>query len=652
MNIALIGNQNSGKTSLFNKLTGLNQKVGNWPGVTIERKEGIIRGTNIKIVDLPGVYSLSPYTKEENISRNYLLNNKPDLVINVIDSTSLERSLFLTTQLIDLGFETIVALNMCDLLEKKGIELDEKIMSQKLGVASVRVSAKTGQGVDEVIAMAKTGKTQKAKQDIEKYSKIVEKELKNANINNLSSKFEIIEKIIGSGKNEENEKILHAKTVLSKFYGGDLEELFANERYEFISHVRDACFKKKETSQSVSEKLDKIFLNRWLAVPIFIAVMTLVYYFAIGVVGKYTTGFIGGLFDGVASWLEVSLKKINISRWLVSLICHGIIAGVGSVLSFLPELIMIFLCISLLETTGYMSRISFMFDRFFRSVGLSGKSLVPFIVGTGCSVPAISSTRTIEQNKEREMTIILSPFIPCSAKLPIIALFVGFFFPNNSGFVTALLYFLSILIIMLSAIIMNKFIFKSNQTSFISELPEYKTPSAKYIFRDVFDKTKDFVVRAGTIILTCSVFVWFLSSFGWNLRFSQNIEESILAWVGDKISWFFYPIVGKRSWAVSVSAIQGLIAKEQVVSSMTILSELSGASGVFTDGLFSFFNKASAFSFMIFNLFSAPCIASIGAMKSELKSTKKTLFAVLFQIATAFCFASLAYFVLSRIWVV
>lgn len=654
MIVALIGNQNSGKTSLFNKLTGSNQKVGNWPGVTIERKEGIIRGTDITLVDLPGVYSLSPYTSEENISRDYLLETRPDVVLNVIDSTSLERSLFLTTQLMDLGIKTVVALNMCDLLEGKGYELDEKKLESGLGLSVVKISAKTGQGIDELIEIIKNQKTQNSSIFVEKYPKIVEKELKNVKTDNFQqNNFEIIERIT-IGKNDEEDKNLdRARKVLSKIYGENLEEAFAGFRYDFIEKSRDLCLKKHKKPQTISEKLDKIFLNRFLAIPIFVCIMTLMYFFAIGVVGKFSTGFIELGIDKFSLRVESFLQKINVSSWLVSLICDGIVAGVGSVLTFVPELVTIFFFISLLETTGYMSRISFMFDRLFRRFGLSGKSLVPFIVGTGCSVPAISSTRTIEQNNEREMTVVLSPFVPCSAKLPIIALFAGFFFPNSSGLVTASLYFLSIALILISAIIMKKLFFKNNTTSFISELPEYKSPNAKYIARDVFDKTKDFVTRAGTIILICSIFVWFLSSFGWNLRFSQNIQTSILASIGNIFSWFFYPIVGVKNWAVTVSAIQGLIAKEQVVSSMTIISGLSqgvSVGDIFSSGVFSFFNKASGYSFMVFNLFSAPCIASIAAMKSELKSNKKTILAIVFQIAIAWIFASISHLILSKVW--
>lgn len=654
MIVALIGNQNSGKTSLFNKLTGLNQKVGNWPGVTIERKEGVIRGTNITLVDLPGVYSLSPYTNEENISRDFLIGNRPDLVINVIDSIAIERSLFLTTQLMDLGLKTVVALNMCDLLGKKGFELDEKKLARSLGLDVIKVSAKTGQGIDELIQNVKKQNKQSGLFSVEKYPKIVEKELKNAKNNNFNeNNFEIIERVIGASDDETNEKYNHIKNVLKRLYGDNLEETFSAFRYDFIESVRNLCLKKHEKPQSISERLDKIFLNRFFAIPIFVCIITAMYFLSIGVVGKYTSGMIESGIDKFSLFLENFLIKINVSAWLVSLICDGIIAGVGSVLTFVPELIAIFYFISLLETTGYMSRISFIFDRLFRKFGLSGKSLVPFIVGTGCSVPAITSTRTIEQNSEREMTIVLAPFVPCSAKLPIIALFVGYFFPNNSGFVTASLYFLSICLILLSAVVIKKLFLKSQSTSFISELPEYKSPNIKYIARDVFDKTKDFVTRAGTIILFCSGIVWFLSSFSWNLRFSQDIETSILASIGRMFSWFFYPIVGVKSWAVSVSAIQGLIAKEQVVSSMAIISGLSQAGeagAMFSSGIFSFFNKASGYAFMVFNLFSAPCIASIGAMKSELKSTKKTLGALLFQIAIAWCFASVSYLILKRIW--
>lgn len=647
MRVALIGNQNSGKTSLFNKLTGSNQKVGNWPGVTVQKKEGIIQGTDIEIIDLPGVYSLLPYTAEENISRGYLLAEKPDLVLNVIDSTSLERSLYLTTQLMDLGVRVVLALNMIDLLTKKNIKLDEEILSKELGLVAIKTSAKTGEGITELIKILKNHKTQNNAKIVEKYPKIIENELKIVkNTLKIDDNFKAIENVLGVETNEKCGEVARTKSLLSKVYGENLEEVFANERYNFISKIRNKCLKISEKKETVSDKLDKIFLNKYFAIFIFVATISLMYFLSVGVVGKYTSGVISDGFQGVSNWLRIKLKRLGASDWSVSLLADGVVAGVGSVLSFLPQLIVIFFCISLLETTGYMSRISFIFDKIFRWFGLSGKSLVPFIVGTGCSVPAISSTKTIEKKQEKDMTIVLTPFIPCGAKLPIIAFFAGAFFPDSSGLVTASLYFFAIVLIMLSALLLKKVFYKNQRTSFISELPEYKAPNLKYIARDVTEKTKDFVVRAGTIILFCSCLVWFLTSFSWNLCFSSNIEDSIMAGIGKCFSWFFYPIIGEMNWAVSVSAIQGLIAKEQVVSSLTVISGVGGAGGdVFASGILSCFNKASSYAFMVFNLFSAPCIAAIGAMKTELGSTKKTFFAIFFQIMIAWIVASLTFFV-------
>lgn len=654
MKVALIGNQNSGKTSLFNKLTGENQKVGNWPGVTIAKKTGKIKGTDFELIDLPGVYSLMPYTEEENISRNYLLQEKPDVIINVIDSTSLERNLYLTTQLMDLDMPIVLALNMTDLLDKKNIILDEMILSKKLGLDAVKVSARTGFGIDTLVEKLRKQKTQNNIKNIEKYPKIIENELNLLKIDKKSANnFTLLEQIMNDDENflSSEKEVARVRNVVCKIFGEDIEGVIANLRYEFISHVCENCLDVKNRKKSISEKLDKIFLNRFLAIPIFILIMTLVYYLSVGVVGRFTTSFIEHLVDKFSLFAGGVIKKLGVSDWITSLICNGIIAGVGSVLTFLPELIVIFLAISLLETTGYMSRISFIFDRLFQKIGLSGRALVPFIVGTGCSVPAISMSRTIESESEKQMTIVLTPFVPCSAKLPIIALFVGYFFPNCSGLVTALLYFFAIGVIIISALIMKKFIFKNKATSFISELPEYRAPSIKYISKDCVDKTKDFVIRAGTIILFCSVIVWFLSSFGWNLRFSSSVNDSILAWIGDKISWFFYPIIGERNWAISVSAIQGLIAKEQVVSSMNVIAGIENLSqmSIFESEIFSGFSKASAISFIIFNLFSAPCVASIGAMKNELKSTKKLVMALLFQIVLAWSMSSLIFLILKNI---
>ncbi len=645
MKVALIGNPNCGKTSLFNKLTGSNQKVGNWPGVTIEKKEGLLLKTDIEIIDLPGVYSLSPYSSEEKVSRDFLLNEKPDIVLNVIDSTLLERSLYLTSQLFDMGARVVIALNMNDLLEKKGISLDEEKLSEELGVSAIKVSAKSGFGINELVEALSGKKVCEFQKGPEIYSGFVEKEiLLSSKELNLENKFLVVEALAGSCSE------FRSKQVLEKLYKMDSSQVFASQKYDFIERVRDKCLTVKNKKETISDKLDKVFLNRWLALPIFAVIMCLVYVLSVGVVGKFSTALIGEKVADFSIKVQSFLQKSGASDWAISLLINGIIAGLGSVLSFLPELVVIFLCISILETTGYMSRVAFMFDRLFKNFGLSGKSLVPFIVGTGCSVPAISLTKTIENESEREMTTICTPFVPCSAKLPIISLFVGYFFPGHSGLMTALFYFLAIILILLSSLILKNIFYKTQTASFVSELPEYKLPSFKYVSRDVFDKAKDFVVRAGTIIVFCSVIVWFLSSFSWNFRFSESIENSILAGIGRCFAWIFYPIIGEMNWAVSVSAIQGLIAKEQVVSSLGVLAGLSqnGAIGsIFSSGIFSGFTKASAIAFVSFNLFSAPCMASIGAMKNELKSTKKTILALLFQVGLAWLVSSLIYFICS-----
>ena len=643
MRVALVGNQNCGKTSLFNKLTGGNQKIGNWPGVTVDRKEGVIMGTDIEIIDLPGVYSLSPYTDEENITRNYLLDAKPDVVVNVVDSTILERSLYLTTQIMDLGVPIVLALNMVDLLQKKKCDVNEKQLSLELGVDAVKVSARTGCGVSELIDALKNQKTQNVQKYPKKYPEIIEKLLINArNHIKTENSFAIIEKILDASDKDAN--IVYSRQVLEKLYGKDLEQNFIELRYKYIEKIKDKCFIGDKVQESTSNIFDKVLLNKYLAIPIFLLVMSSMYFLSVGVVGRFASDWLNVQFAIFLQRLKVWFSELGVSAWLVSLLVGGILTGVTSVLSFLPQLVIIFLCISLLESSGYMSRVVFIFDKLFYRLGLSGKSLISFIVGSGCSVPAISATRTIEQEQEKQKTILLSPFIPCSAKLPIISLFVGEFFSDCTGFVTMSLYFLAGLIIVLSAIVLNKFFFKTKNFSFVSELPDYKLPSVKYTLRDVSDRCKDFILRAGTIIVLCSIVIWCLSSFSLNFRFCDNISESILAKLGNIFSWFFYPIIGEFNWAVTVSAIQGLIAKEQVVSSMSIIASLSGGvNGIFTKGLFANFNAVSAYAFVVFNLFSAPCLASIGAMKNELKSTKKALFAVCFQIAVAWIVSSLIF---------
>lgn len=657
MKIGLVGNQNSGKTTLFNLLTGMNAKIGNWPGVTIEKKAGKIKNTDFELTDLPGIYSLSPYSIEEEISRKYIFDEKPDVIINIIDSTVLERSLYLTTQLLEIDSKVIIALNMADILEKKGIQIDVKKLENELGCKVVKISALKETGIDELVEEIK-------KLDNKKEIKIFDDVLENAitNVKKQFSKEEINKRFVAIKLLEDDKRFIDKTSIkvkevqveISKNYDTDLEEIIATERYNFIEKVKEKTFKKIKTEESVSSKLDKIFLNKWLAFPIFVVVMFLVYYLSVGVIGSYTVDFVGGLMESVGEFAGTYLEDFGTSEWVNSLVVDGIIAGVGAVLGFVPQLIILFILISILETTGYMSRIALLLDKLFRKIGLSGKSLIPFIVGSGCSVPGIMGTRIIENQDEREMTTILTPFIPCSAKLPIIALFAGYFFGENSGFVSASLYFFAILVIIISALIMKKFIYKNTSSTYISELPEYKLPSVKYVAKDVWDKITAFIKRAGSVILICSIIIWTLSSFSFKFEYGVDIEESMLAQIGNTISWIFEPMLGTRSWGATVSAIQGLVAKEQVVSSMAVINGLADdvdtGKEIFSEsGVFGFFTAASAYSFMVFNLFSAPCFGAIGAMKRELGGTKKMLKAVGFQTIFAWILATIVYQVGSRI---
>ena len=666
MKIALVGNQNSGKTTLFNTLTGTNQKVGNWPGVTIERKEGKISGTEIEIVDLPGVYSLSPYSTEEEISRQFAMEEKPDLIINIIDATSLERSLYLTTQLLELDVDVIIALNMADVLEKSGITVDIKCLSRRLNTTIISISAKKNFGVDNLISAIKNGEYKKNHHDY-----IYDEEIENL-ISDISSQIQVGHKRFSAVKIVERDRdyrplltdeITAKINALEEMYKMDGEQLIADQRYRHIVRIKEECSTHTEKGETITDKLDRVFLHKYFGLPIFALIMGIVYFLSVGLVGGLTVDFVGALFDGaetidvlgmeapfaiaglgptISSWLT----NIGASPWSVSLVVDGIIAGFGAVSSFLPQLIILFLCLSLLETTGYMSRISFFLDRIFKRFGLSGKSLIPFIVGSGCSVPGIMASRTVETEEERKMTVMLTPFVPCSAKLPIIALFAGYFFSTYAWLVTLSLYFMAIIVILLSALILKKFVYKGATSSYLSELPNYHAPSALYVFRDVFDKTWSFIKRAGTVIVLCSVAVWFLASFTWTFKYIDgvnfHIENSILAGIGNAFAWIFYPMLGGTwSWGATVSAIQGLIAKEQVVSSLEVIAGLDGGgASVFESGIFSFFTGWSAYAYMIFNLFSAPCFAAIGAMRKELGSTKGMLKAVFFQTGIAWLLAT------------
>ena len=587
----------------------------------------------------------------------FIFDEKPDIIINIIDANTLERSLYLTTQLLELDCKVIVALNMVNLFEKNGNKIDEQKLERLLGVRVIRISALKGDGVDELLnELSHSSDCNTCKPYI--YDAKLEQAIANVQNNLISDKHKrfIAVKMLENDKRFDNIDFAGAgmyniKSIcesVSKEYDTDLEEVIATERYKFIERVKLQvvyCPKQQLINVNFSDKLDMIFLNKWLAIPIFVMIMFLIYYLSVGVVGRFSSDWIE---EGI-NVLELNIKnilgKIGIANWLNSLIVDGIISGVGAVVVFVPQLVILFTCISTLETTGYMSRIALLLDKLFRRIGLSGKSLIPFIVGAGCSVPGIMGTRIIENQDEREMTAILTPFIPCSAKLPIIALFSGYFFGKNSGLVSASLYFLAILVIILTAMVMKKFIYKNTSSTYISELPEYKIPNAKYVIRDVYDKTMAFFKRAGSVILVCSVIIWFMLSFSIKFEYGVDIENSILAMIGKTISWVFYPMIGANSWETAVSAIQGLIAKEQVISSMSVIAgfaeNVENGKEIFNSNVFDFFTPRSAYAFMVFNLFSAPCFGAIGAIKKEIGSTKKMLMVVAFQIIFAWCLAVL-----------
>ncbi|NLD26141.1 MAG: ferrous iron transport protein B, partial [Acholeplasmataceae bacterium] len=509
----------------------------------------------------------------------------------------------------------------------------------------VTISALKGTGIDDLISVIIKGFGKEDKPKI--FSEDIEAKLGEIIEDKKHSRFlsvKLLERDL-LVRNLESPELDATIRSLEVSYQSSLEEVIANKRYEWIDKVKAEAVIQKTRKVNWTDRLDKIFLNKYLGIPIFVIIMFLVYFLSVGLVGGATVSLIDNGVERLAHVTDRWLTDLGASSWSRSLLIDGVLSGVGAVLNFIPQLMMLFLCIALLETSGYMSRISFLLDKLLRRFGLSGKALVPFIVGSGCSVPGIMTTRTVEDSREREMLLTLTPFIPCSAKLPIIAFMAGFFFESYLGLITASLYFLSIIIILFSAVLMKKIFYKDVRSSYISELPEFKLPNARYVIRDVWDKTWGFIKRAGTIIFICSVIIWFLLSFSWKFEYGVDIEKSILASIGNLLSWIFYPILGELSWGATVSAIQGLVAKEQVVSSMSIIAGFSDQIGsgtqIFNSAIFSFFTPASAYAFMAFNLFSAPCLGAISAMHKEFGSTKKTLKAIAYQTALAWILATI-----------
>ncbi len=661
--IALAGNPNSGKTTMFNDLTGSSQYVGNWPGVTVEKKEGRLKGhKDVIIQDLPGIYSLSPYTLEEVVSRSYLVNEKPDAIINIVDGTNIERNLYLTTQLMEIGIPVVMAINMIDAVRKSGDTIDIKKLKATIGCEAVETSAVKGIGSKEVAEKAvELARSKSFSTPGHTFSDAVEDALSQIedivgdNLNGMNGRwlaiklFERDEKVIEqvSFDKDIQERIESIIAECEKKFNDDSEGIITNERYNYISKVvKQILHKKNLTGESGTDKIDRIVTNRWLAIPIFALAMFLVYYISISTIGGMASGWVNDvLFTSlVPDTLESFLNAIGTAGWLNSLILEGIVAGVGAVLGFVPQMMVLFFCLALLEDCGYMARIAFIMDRIFRKFGLSGKSFIPILIGTGCGVPGIMATRTIENEHDRRMTIITTTFIPCSAKLPIIALIAGALFPG-SVWVAPSAYFIGMAAIIVSGIILKKSrIFSGDPAPFIMELPTYHVPGLKGVLIHVWERAKAFMKKAGTIILLATVGVWFLQAYGWNLH-TVDIEESILATLGRVMAPLFVPL-GWGNWKAAVATVTGLIAKENVVGTFGILY---GFSEVAEDGtevwgnLQAAFTQLAAYSFLVFNLLCAPCFAAIGANRSEMGSAKWTWFSVGYQTIFAYIVSLIVY---------
>lgn len=668
--IALAGNPNSGKTTLFNALTGSNQFVGNWPGVTVEKKEGFLKSDHeIIVVDLPGIYSLSPYTSEEVVARQFLVGERPDAILNIVDGTNLERNLYLTTQLTELGIPVVIAVNMIDVVTKNGDVIHIHRLSDKLGCEVMEISALKGTGIAEAAQIA-----------VEKAKARMRLEPKHNFCGSVEHAIAHIEEAVADklpkGQErwyaiklfERDERVIQelglSQQLLAhieedirsceKELDDDAESIITNERYNYVTALIADCYTRKHApGMTVSDKIDYIVTNRWLALPIFAAVMFLTYYISVSTIGTWanewaTNGvfgdgwtFFGHFVPGIPVAVENLLTGWGCAEWLIRLIVDGIIGGVGSVLGFVPQLLVLFFFLAFLEACGYMSRIAFIMDRIFRKFGLSGKSFIPMLIGTGCSVPGIMSSRTIESERDRRMTVITTSFIPCSAKLPAIYLFASSVF-GGAWWVAPSAYFIGILAVLCSGVILKKMrMFCGEDAAFVMELPSYHMPTLRNLLRSMWERSWSFVKKAGTVILLCSMLIWFFSNFGFtNGQFGMvaDMSGSLLATFGNMISWIFRPL-GFGDWSCAVATLTGLVAKENVVSTFGVLygaTELSENGAELWHVLSSMFTGYSAYAFLLFNLLCAPCVAAVGAIRREMHSAKWTLFAVGYQTVLAY----------------
>ena len=664
--IALAGNPNTGKTTLFNALTGSNQFVGNWPGVTVEKKEGRLKGTTeaapVIITDLPGIYSLSPYTPEEIVARNYLVGERPDAILNIIDGTNLERNLYLTTQLTELGIPVVMAINMVDVLRKRGDQIELATLSRRMGCPAVEISALKNTGVDQAVALAI--ETAKHGRNIPHhiFSGEVEHTLahiEEAAVHGMPADrqrwyaikiFERDEKVLAELKLNPNvlSHIEEDIKTTERLLDDDSEAIIINERYNYISSILSGCFKRKNVGKlTPSEKIDRVVTNRIAALPIFAAIMFLVYYISVSTVGTFVTDFMNdGVFGegwsffgltvpGIPALIETGLIAAGTPAWLNSLILDGIVAGVGAVLGFVPQILVLFLFLAFLEACGYMSRIAFVLDRIFRKFGLSGKSFIPILIGTGCGVPGIMASRTIENEPDRRMTVITTTFIPCGAKLPVIAMIAAALF-GNAWWVAPLCYFIGITAIVVSGIMLKKTKpFGGKPSPFVMELPPYHLPTPSNVLRSMWERGWSFIKKAGTIIMLSTVIIWAGTVFGTvNGVFGFYLDNenliTVLDYVGSAVCWLFVPL-GFGEPTAAVATLMGLIAKEEVVAVFGV-----------TDAL-SLFTPLTGFSFLIFNLLCAPCFAAMGAIRREMNSPKWTAFAIAYQCGFAYAVSLMIY---------
>ena len=656
--IALAGNPNSGKTTLFNALTGSNQFVGNWPGVTVEKKEGKLKGhKDVVIMDLPGIYSLSPYTLEEVVARNYLIGQRPDAIINIVDGTNIERNLYLSTQIMELGIPVIMAINMMDIVKKSGDQINIAKLGEKLGCEVVEISALKGTGItkaaEKAVALAQAHKASTPQHEFcveaERIISRVEDKLVGI-VPEEQKRFFAIKLLEKDDKiSAQMRSVPDVSAEIKEMEDGfddDTESVITNERYVYISSIIGDCVKKNRTEKlTTSDKIDRIVTNRWLALPIFAVIMWAVYYVSVTTIGTIVTDWTNDVLFGeiIPPAIENLLVSINCADWLQGLILDGIVAGVGAVLGFVPQMLVLFIFLAFLEACGYMARVAFIMDRIFRKFGLSGKSFIPMLIGTGCGVPGVMASRTIENDRDRKMTIMTTTFIPCGAKLPIIALIAGALF-DGASWVAPSAYFVGIAAIICSGIILKKTkMFAGDPAPFVMELPPYHMPTVGNVLRSMWERGWSFIKKAGTIILLSTILLWFLMSFGWadgsfGMLEAEQLNNSILASVGSIIAPLFAPL-GWGDWKMAVAAVTGLIAKENVVGTFGVLF---GFAEVAEDGteiwgqLAGSMTAVAAYSFLVFNLLCAPCFAAMGAIKREMNNAKWFWFAIGYQTVLAY----------------